>query len=78
MTIYEALKISGGVIEQIERAGAKASDYKYLRMFEEYAEAVERGEKVSYVVAFLADRYNVSERTVYDVVKRLQMRFSVM
>ncbi len=78
MTNYEALKLFGGVIDRLERAGARASDYKYLRMFEEYAEAVERGEKVSYVVAILADRYNVSERTVYDVVKRLQMRFSVM
>lgn len=77
MTNYEALKLFGGVIDTLERAGARVSDYKYLRLFEDYAEAVGRGEKVSYVVAILADRYNVSERTVYDVVKRLQMRFSM-
>lgn len=30
-----------------------------------------RGEKVSYIVAVLAERNNVSERKVYDIVKRL-------
>lgn len=71
MTIYEALKISGCMIEQIERAGAKPSDYKYVRLFEEYRSARESGEKVSYIVAVLAKRYSVSERSVYEIVKRL-------
>lgn len=77
MTNYEVLKLMSEAMGGLERAGAKPGDYKYLRLFEDYAEAIERGEKVSYVVAVLADRYNVSERTVYDVVKRLQMRFSM-
>ena len=28
------------------------------------------GEKVSYIVAVLADRYVISERTVYSLIKR--------
>lgn len=71
MTVYEALKICGGVIEALEKAGIKSGDHKYLRMFEAYAEARERGEKISYTVAVLAERYNVSERNVYDIIKRL-------
>ena len=31
---------------------------------------IKTGEKVGYIVAVLAERYGVSERTVYDVVKR--------
>ena len=72
MTQYEALKLSAGVIERLELAGVKPSDHKYLRLFEEWQEAKQRGEKVAYVVACLADKYGVSERTVYDVVKRLE------
>ena len=71
MTIYEALKLSGGMIEQLERAGAKPSDHKYVRLFEDYQRARKRGEKVSYIVAILAERYKISERKVYDIVKRL-------
>lgn len=72
MTQYEALKLSGQLIEQLEAAGVRTSDHKYLRMFEDWCEAKQRGEKVAYVAACLADKYGVSERTVYDVVKRLE------
>ena len=71
MTIYEALKLSGCMIEQLEKAGARPSDHKYVGLFEDYRRARKRGEKVSYIVAVLAERYSVSERNVYDIVKRL-------
>lgn len=29
-----------------------------------------RGEKTTYAVAFLANKYSVSERKVYDIIKR--------
>lgn len=71
MTAYEALKLCGGVIEKLEKVGIRPSDYKYISMFEDYRRAKQRGEKVSYVVACLAKQYNMSERSVYDIVKRL-------
>ncbi len=71
MTVYEALKLCGGVIEKLEKAGVKPSDHKYVALFEDYRRARQHGEKVSYIVACLAQRYNMSERNVYDVVKRL-------
>lgn len=52
--------------------GVKPTDRRYLRLFEEWLEAKRRGEKVTYVVACLADKYGVSERTVYSVVERLE------
>lgn len=71
MTIYEALKLSGYMIEQMERAGVRPSDHKYVRLFEDYQRARKRGEKVCYIVAVLAERYNVSQRNIYGIVKRL-------
>lgn len=71
MTVYEALKLCGGVIETLEKSGVRPTDHKYVALFEDYREAKQRGEKVSYIVACLAERYNMSERGVYDVVKRL-------
>lgn len=46
------------------------NDYKYIKLYEDYNKARKTGEKVGYVVAVLAERYQVSERTVYDVVRR--------
>ncbi len=71
MTVYEALKLCGGFIERLEKAGVKPSDHKYVALFEDYRRAKQCGEKVSYIVACLAERYDMSERSVYDVVKRL-------
>lgn len=71
MTVYEALKLCGGVIEKLEKAGVKPSDHKYVALFEDYRRAKQRGEKISYIVACLAQQYSMSERIVYDVVKRL-------
>ena len=71
MTVYEALKLCGGVIEKLEKAGVKPSDHKYVAMFEDFARTKQRGEKISYIVAYLAKQYNISERSVYDIVKRL-------
>lgn len=72
MTQYEALKLSGQLIEWLELAGVNPSDYKYLRMFEDYREAELRGEKRVYIVACLVAKYGVCERTVYNVLNRLK------
>ncbi len=71
MTVYEALKLCGGVIEELENQGINPSDHKYVELFEDYRNALKRGEKVSYIVAVLAERYSVSERNIYGIVKRL-------
>lgn len=70
MTIYEALKLSGGTLELLEQAGVKPSDHKYISLFEDWQRARMSGEKVGYIVACLATKHHVSERTVYDVVRR--------
>ena len=71
MTVYEALKFCGGVIETLEKSGVRPSDHKYVALFEDFRETRERGEKVAYIVACLSAQYNVSERSVYEIVKRL-------
>lgn len=71
MTVYETLKICGSLIENLEKAGIKPSDHKYIGLFDDFHRARERGEKVAYIVACLSVQYSVSERTVYEIVKRL-------
>ena len=47
-------------------------DVQYIDLFNEYLALVTQGEKVSYIVATLADKYNISERKVYDLIKRFK------
>ena len=70
MTLYDALKISSQMLNALWELGYKAGDERYMPMFRDYLEMVARGDKITYAVAILANRYGISERTVYNVVKR--------
>lgn len=47
-------------------------DVQYIELYNDYNRLLDEGEKVSYIVAVLAERYNVCERKVYTLIKWLQ------
>lgn len=47
-------------------------DVQYIELYNDYNRLLDEVEKVSYIVAVLAERYNVCERKVYTLIKRLQ------
>lgn len=47
-------------------------DVQCIELYNDYNRLLDEGEKVSYIVAVLAERYNVCERKVYTLIKRLQ------
>ena len=47
-------------------------DVQYIDLFNEYLALVTQDEKVSYIVATLADKYTISEHKVYDLIKRFK------
>ena len=47
-------------------------DVQYIELYNDDNRLLDEGEKVSYIVAVLAERYNVCERKVYTLIKRLQ------
>lgn len=43
-----------------------------MTLYADYTRLLDQGEKVSYAVAVLSEKYSVSERKVYALVKRFQ------
>ena len=41
-------------------------------LYDEYKKMLANGDKVSYIIATLADKYEVSERKVYDLIRRFK------
>ncbi len=72
MTGYEALKLCSGQMNMLHTLGVNPNDCRYLSLFEDYMEMRKSPDKVSYIVSVLAEKYGVSERTVYSVVERLR------
>lgn len=70
MIVADLVKIGAKMMETLSRHGIDMGDYQYIGLFEEYEEMVSHGDKVSYIVAHLSEKYNISERSIYRVLKR--------
>lgn len=72
MKIIEILNFNRELLKRLQTAGIRLDDTRYIDLYGEYKDMLDRGEKVSYIVALLADKYDVSERKVYGLIKRFQ------
>lgn len=71
MKVYEIINFNGALLRMFDETGIKLSDHRYIELYNEYARMLEAGEKVSYIVAHLSEKYSISERSVYSLIKRL-------
>ena len=72
MKLIEILKFNRELLRNLQAAGIRMEDTRYIDLYAEYTRLLDQGEKVSYAVAVLSERYSVSERKVYALVKRFQ------
>lgn len=70
MKVHEILQQNADLLRALARAGAAIEDVRYIPLWSDYERLRRDGFKVAYIVAFLCDTYEVSERTVYRVVGR--------
>lgn len=76
MKIYELLDFNKELLKRLCFAGIKPEDYKYADLFADYERLNREGEKKTYIVATLADKYGISERQVYAVIGRLSQELN--
>lgn len=70
MKIMDVLKFNRELIKRLRIVGIRLEDEQFVDLYTDYTVMRQGGEKVSYIVAVLADRYVISERTVYSLIKR--------
>lgn len=56
------------------KLGIKQDDVRYIDLYSEFEAMKNRGEKTTYAVLYLANKYSVCERKVYDLIKRFGKR----
>ena len=71
MTIYEILSFHRELLRRLCNVGIKPSDYRFVALYEDYMRMKREGDKTTYIVAILAERYAVCERKVYDIIRRM-------
>ncbi|OAV69158.1 hypothetical protein Barb6_01981 [Bacteroidales bacterium Barb6] len=71
MRTYELLEFNKELLEKLHVSGIKPDDYKYAGLYGEYEHLKKQGEKVTYIVSYLAEKHGICERQVYLVIDRL-------
>ena len=71
MKVAELVKISKAALKMMSNSGIKVSDWEHLTMYEEFVAMRMNKDKFRYVMAFLSEKYKLSESTVKRIIKRL-------
>lgn len=77
MTIYEALKLNACLLEALKSGGINVGDVEYLSLYEDFEKLNKDGLKSTYITAYLTGQYEVSERTVWRIVKKFRRTLKV-
>lgn len=77
MTRYEILKMNEQLFRLMNDNGIDAKDLQYLPMVEEFRKMKAKRHKVNYIVCFLSEKYNITERGIYKIVKRFGERIKL-
>jgi hypothetical protein len=72
MKTIELLKFSEEFLRKIDKTGIRTNDVNYISLYDEFIKMKDAGEKTAYIVAVLAEKYGISERQVYYLIKRFE------
>ena len=78
MKVIEILKLNRELLNICRTAGIRLDDVRYIELYNEYSRLLAEGEKITYIVAALSDKYGVCERTVYDLIWRLKAECNLL
>ena len=70
MSTQPILNFNKELLKRLSDIGFKAGDCKYIELYSDYDRMRKSGEKVTYIVSVLSEKYNVSERKIYMVINR--------
>lgn len=72
MKVIEILNFNRELLMRLLESGIRLDDVRYVNLYTDYFHLLRAGGKVTYIVAVLAERYGISERKVYGLIKRFQ------
>lgn len=72
MKVFEAIKLTESTLIAPRNANVGTGDVEYIKLYEEFRDLQGDGLKVSYCVAFLAEKYHISIRKVYDLIRKFK------
>lgn len=77
MNRYEILSLNRELLLRLHKLGIKTSDYIQVDIYNDFLKYKAQGDKVSYAVLMLSKKYNLSERSIYNIIKRISQTLNI-
>lgn len=77
MTIYELTVALAPTIRMLADVGITESHIHYVELYSEWLRLKKEGHKTMYVIAYLAERFDVSEANVWKWIKLMKREVEV-
>lgn len=77
MTRYDILKMNASVLRIFNANKIDPKEVERLALFEEYTDMRNRGEKFSYTIDYLCEKYKVSSRCITTLAQRMASEIKV-
>lgn len=68
MKVVELLNMCAEMMKRLHENGIVMEDYQFLPLLVDYQRMKEEGEKTTYAVAVLSEKYKICERRVYKLI----------
>lgn len=72
MTLFEAIKFYREPIKRLVRTGFTPDDCRFVDLYDDYLRLSNGGGKKVWIVNVLAQKYGVSERKVYYIIRHME------
>lgn len=68
MTCYELIRANKSLLQLMKENQITVNDVETLQIYEEFRAMKKHNHKTVYCVAVLADKYEKSQRTIYNII----------
>lgn len=72
MTRAELVSFNKELLQRLKQAGVRLDDYKYCDLYHDYVEMSHTEPSRKVIILTLAERYGITDRQVYNIIKHLQ------
>ncbi|MBQ3679831.1 MAG: hypothetical protein IJP79_07175 [Paludibacteraceae bacterium] len=72
MKVIEILRFNREILERLSKNDIRTDDWEYVEMFNEYEQLRKEGEKVTWIIDTLSEKYGCSERSIHRIISRFR------
>lgn len=72
MRVFEIVNFNKELLQKLSELGINTSDFKNVELYNSYIKLKSDGLKVAYIVSYLSQEYEISERKVHYIVAKME------